>query len=240
VLTGTVVASSIAAETTTIYRFSNIGDPLSAVLHEATAIIREGIMRGGFEELQIPDWKDGWQPGKTFGMTSTTRLVIGSPQWRSVPVATGILLWLALTWAGPVFVGLVTQIRKGLPQFARPPLTIIAAGAYESHRLIYGSAATSLAVILATVGYALSASSRRSFMPLGSNLPEILCLIGIPVAIVLYAAFGWVAPVRSDWTKQLIQSRGHAARIVVMYALLFPVLTSWAMVMLVFFLFFNQ
>jgi len=239
VLIGAVVASSIAAETTEIYQFSNLNDPTARVIYETSAITRDGLMRDGKESLQNPDWKNIWDSSVVLGTTSTSRLVICTPQWSSVPVATGILLWLDLTWVGPVFVGLVTQIRKGLPQFARPPLTIIAAGAYESHRMMYGSAATGLAVILAAVGYALSASSRRGFMPLGSNLPEILCLFGIPVAIILYVAFGWVAPLHSDWTKQLIQSRGHAARIVVMYALLFPVLTSWAMVMLVFFLFFN-
>ena len=39
-----------------------------------------------------------------------------------------------------------------------------------------------------------------------------------------YGALGWVGPLRSDYTHQLVRSRFHAFRIVVMYAILLPVL----------------
>ena len=44
-----------------------------------------------------------------------------------------------------------------------------------------------------------------------------------------FGAAGWVGAVRSDYTKQLIQSRFHAARIVAMYAIALP----WLMVLMV-------
>lgn len=231
---GTAIGSSIAIETTTTYRVSYLDDPTSQIIHETSLITRNGFVRGNEETLKESDWPDAFQSPITYGRSSKSRVVLCAPNWVVLPVALGILLWLALTWVGPVFVGLVTQIRKGLPEFARPPLTIIAAGAYESHRLIYASAASVLALILAAFAFACAVRPVFGFMPAD------LLLFAIPVVTVLFVASGWVAPMRTDYTKQLIRSRGHAARIVIMYALLFPVLTTWALVMLVFVLFFNR
>ena len=229
---GTAVASSIALETTTAYQVWNRDDPTGAIIYQTSLITREGLIRSGEETVQEPDWPEVFQPTHSIGITSASRVVAAPPDKAGLPVALGVALWLALTWVGPVFVGLVTQIRKGLPSFARPPLTIVVAGAYESHRLIWGSAASALALITSVFVFAYAA-------PLNfRSIPADLLLVAIPVVAVLFPAIGWVAPLRTDYTKQLIRSRGHAARIVVMYALLFPVLTTWALVMLVLVLFF--
>lgn len=231
---GAVVASSVAFETTTTYWVRNVDDPTGAIIYQTSLITRQGLIRTGEETMQEPDWPEVFLPTHTFGMTSVSRVVTCKPDQRALPVALGLTFWLALTWIGPLFVGLVTQIRRGLPEFARPPLTITAAGAYESHRLIWAGAASALALIMGALVFAYAAPTNFR------SIPGDLTLLAIPVVTVLFVAIGWVAPLRSDYTKQLIRSRGHAARIVVMYALLFPILTSWALAMLVFVLFFNR
>ncbi len=233
VFAGAAAASSIATENTMIWQFWNTNDPTARIIHETTWITRGGLIRSLEETVREPDWKDVWRPEVSHGAASTSRLVVCGPNWRALPVALVTLLWLALTWVGPVFVGLVTQIRKGLPKFARPPHTIIAAGAYESHRLIWAAASSALGLGLAGVLFALNARARSAFMTIGSIPVDVLMLFGVGGGVVLYVALGWVAPLRSDWTRQLIQSRGHAVRIMVMYALLLPLLTTWAVVMLV-------
>ena len=55
-------------------------------------------------------------------------------------------LWALLVWGIPTLVGLGTQIRKGMPPFARPPRTIVAAANCEAHRVTY------LAVVLTLAG----------------------------------------------------------------------------------------
>jgi hypothetical protein len=229
---GTAIGSSIAVETTMTFRVWNLDDPTGAIIYQTSRITRDGLVRSGWETVKEPDFAPVFQQTHTFGTSTASRVVAIPPDKMVLPVALSMALWLALTWVGPVFVGLVTQIRKGLPEFARPPLTIVAAGAYESHRLIWASAASAFALIIAAFAFARAVPSAFRF------LPADLLLIAIPVVAVLFPAIGWVAPLRTDYTKQLIRSRGHAARIVVMYALLFPVLTTWALVMLVLVLFF--
>ena len=44
----------------------------------------------------------------------------------------------------------------------------------------------------------------------------------------LETALGWIGPLRSDYTSQLIRSRFHLVRIVVMYAVAIPMLVASA------------
>lgn len=236
---GVAMASSVTVEITMTFRVWNLNDPTGTIIYQTSSISRDGLIRSGEETVQEPDWNPVSQIPHSIGMNSASHVVTCMPNRAVLPVALGITLWFALTWIGPVFVGLVTQIRKGLPEFARPPLTIVAAGAYESHRLIYASAASVLALNMAAFVVANNPALIFGWTFRGLNPVNQFLLLAIPVATVLYVAFGWIAPLRSDFTKQLIQSRGHAARIVVMYALLFPALTTWAMMMFVYALFFN-
>lgn len=238
---GAAIASSVAVETTRTYRFWRLDDPTGAIIYQTSSITREGLIRNRQETLQEPDWTEVRQlGGVAVRNTSSSRVVTCAPDTAFLWVAFGILFWLALTWIGPLFVGLVTQIRKGLPQFARPPLTIIAAGAYESHRLLYASAVSVLALNIAAIAVAFDPALIFGWGPRFMRPVTLLLLLGISVFSILYVSLGWVGPVRSDYTKQLIQSRGHAARIVIMFALLFPLLTTWALVMLVLVHFFHK
>jgi len=232
VFAGAAAASAIAVESTTTYRFRELDAPTGRIVYETSLVMRGGLIRSD-DSIRDAEWGDVSRNHVYVGATSTSRFVLCRPSWQSVPVALAVLFWLVLTWAGPLFVGLVTQIRKGLPKFARPPHTIIAAGAYESHRLICAAASSALGLGLAGVLFALNARARSGFMAIGSIPVDVLMLFGVGGGVVLYVALGWVAPLRSDWTKQLIQSRGHVARIVVMYALLLPLLATFSIYMLV-------
>jgi hypothetical protein len=136
-----------------------------------------------------------------------------------------------LVWATPVFAGLMTQIRKGLPSFAKPPKTILVAGAYESHRMIYIGLA--FAIMMGVMGFLLISHFSVRRMP-GWWSFWVFGLL--QVLVLLYAALRWIGPLRSDYTKQLVRSRFHAGRIIVMYAILLPFLLTWTVAALVFLL----
>lgn len=124
-------------------------------------------------------------------------------------------------WTFPACVGIWTQIRKSLPKFARAPRTILAASFLETHRMIHVSLVASglliLDMVLRSRGY-------------GANpfMVYDLVLYGVPCLTATFASMGWIAPLRSDYTRQLIRSRWHAARIFLMYALFFPVVLTYA------------
>lgn len=124
---------------------------------------------------------------------------------------------VALTWLMPATVGLWTQIRKGLPPFAQAPRTILAASLYESHRLIY-------AAVLVGLFAAADAILRIRIQPTAPGAAGYApyLLPGAVVASTLFAALSWIGPLRSDFTRQLIRSRRHALRIIMMYTVLLP------------------
>ena len=128
-----------------------------------------------------------------------------------------MLLWILLLWAGPAFVGLCTQIRKGLPKFARAPRTIIAAANYESHRLVYISLFIALCM-----GVELAVRRTVSFSAGSWWIRYAVVLVCLGVAIGVFGAAGWIGPLRSDYTKQLVRSRVHMIRIIIMYAIILP------------------
>ncbi len=128
-------------------------------------------------------------------------------------------------WAGPALVGLWTQIRKGLPEFARAPRTIIAASNYEAHRLMYLAA---FALLWASV-VVLTRDGGCSW-PQSSPFRILLSYWALMLVLAILGAAGWVGPLRSDYTKQLVQSRLHAARVILMYAVALPALAAVAVV----------
>lgn len=126
-------------------------------------------------------------------------------------------------WAGPALVGLWTQIRKGLPAFARAPRTIIAASNYEAHRLMYLAA---LALLWA--GVVVLTRDGLCSWPQTSPFRILLSYWALMLVLAILGAAGWVGPLRSDYTKQLVQSRLHAARVILMYAVALPALAAVA------------
>jgi len=220
-------ASSIAVEITNHYASYDINDPSRKPLYEDDHVFYIGFRPNESLRGKELNWSQLF--GQTRGLTVTTKSrVIVTPNWRAMPTALPVALWIILVWATPVFVGLITQLRKGLPSFARPPTTIFVAGSYESHRAIYTSIA--IALVLGVLTYhqltlgATGISSRWV-----SWLMDLLP----PIPVFLYASLGWMGPLRSDYTKQLIRSPFHAGRIVLMYALVFPPLLAGMLVKLV-------
>lgn len=133
-----------------------------------------------------------------------------------------VCLLLLLSWLVPAGVGLSTQIRKSLPSFAHPPRTIWAAALLESHRLVYTGAATCLLLMadgaIRWKGWTAPSWWRDSFW-------EVVVLTAATIS-----ALGWIGPLRSDYTHQLIQSRRHGLRILIMYCWALPLMicgTIW-------------
>jgi hypothetical protein len=168
---------------------------------------------------RIHDSVIGVTDGRARGMPYTYAKPISSvtewtfrPTYPALGFACLALIWTIATWAGPATVGLWTQIRKGLPDFARAPRTIIAASGYESHRLLY------LAPVVA-IGFVADAAMRYNQIDRSTQS-------GVLTAIVLFAiafgAAGWIGPIRTDHTRQLVRSTLHGVRIVVMYAIALP------------------
>jgi hypothetical protein len=166
-----------------------------------------------------------------FAVTAQTRW--GWPEVESVVRAGLVAVWAVLTWLLPASVGLWTQIRKGLPDFARAPRTIFCASMYESHRLVY------LAVAIALAS-AVDALMRVNFLPMLPSaaaratpvLIPALTALGSAALLMVFATVGWVGPLRSDFTRQLVRSRLHATRVVIMYVLVFPLALAWSVGML--------
>lgn len=111
-------------------------------------------------------------------------------------------------WFLPATAGILSQVRKGLPAHARPRRTIFCATLYEAHRLVH------LALVV-VIGVAVN-TLLRYFQP-GSyhTATSALALYG---ALFIFGSAAWIGPLRSDYTRQLIQSRLQAFRIVVFYA----------------------
>jgi len=172
-------------------------------------------------EVPCPAQTGKWQT------TMTVTALVFVPWWGCVlPIVLHVPA-LLVTWIGPALVGLCTQIRKGLPRFARAPATVVAACNYEAHRLIYVAA-------LVLVWVVFDVLTRRSLAQMLMRGPgggiAIFVLFGAALIapnglIMLYGALGWIGPLRSDFTRMLIRSRWHAVRIVLMYAIGLPLLT---------------
>ncbi len=135
-------------------------------------------------------------------------------------VGVGAFAWLVLVWAYVAQVGLWTQIRKGLPEFAKAPRTIVAAANLQSCKLVF-------LAVLVVLGCAVEVATRYACAGRGSR-GYVLALGGISGGLALAAGTMWVGALRSDFTRQLVRSWLHATRIVLMYALALPTLTVFA------------
>lgn len=206
------LADLFRVELTIAYRYTAANDPAGSMTDAGELIYVHGM--GGYIHEFHDDIKYvvvGRWPGTT--MTSTSRLFL-KPAFEFITPCTIIFVWLFSVWAGPAMVGLWTQIRRGLPDFARPPRTILAASNYESHRLLY------LSMVFA-IWVAADTALRVVVCPTNPVALSVLRLV-CHLAFGALGAVGWIGPLRSDYTRQLVRSRFHAARIVVMYAVILP------------------
>jgi hypothetical protein len=132
-----------------------------------------------------------------------------------------VMIWVILTQ-----LGMWTQIRRGLPAFARARRTIMAAANCESCKLPFQALVVALGLAAETaVRLALPDPQLRSH--------TVLLSVLIPFMVGLILA-SWISPLRSDFTRQLIGSRGHAVRMYVMYVLIFPLPLSGIIMGLIF------
>lgn len=174
---------------------------------------------------QFTEWRQLKGPSYSLKETISSE-VLFKPSSKDIVTALGFALslttWAGLIWAIPGYVGLCTQIRRELRPISRAPRTIVAAINFESHRILYVSLLFSISILMATV-----IQLRRANIP----FPQVhfdFFLFAIMVTL-LYAALGWVGPLRSDYTGLLVRSRLHMCRIVFMYALVLPASFAFAL-----------
>ncbi|MBN1511729.1 MAG: hypothetical protein JXB13_06920 [Phycisphaerae bacterium] len=149
--------------------------------------------------------------------------------WTSLELwfAGAIATWACCLWASIAMVGLWTQIRRRMKTIGRAWKTIIAASCTESCKLVY------LAGVIA-IAAAVDAGLRITVLPGNAALYEAFVRVMV-LGVVCIGVLGWIGPLRSDYTGQLIRSRVHLVRILIMYAVVFPwllMLLIWCVVFL--------
>ena len=166
-------------------------------------------------------------PATIRSFSNTSYRVVVEPSMGFLSVAGPVLIWAFWLWACPAWVGLWTQIRKGLPAYAKAPRTIIAASNYEAHRMVYLACAIAAWLV---IDVALRVTVFRT-----SPVTWGMSTFSVGLVVYVYGVLGWVGPLRSDHTRQLVRSRWHAVRILVMYALICPfILTGVTMEIILF------
>jgi len=195
-------------------------DPTATMVEVAKVIMLHGLAMRRSEEVE----QVGYSQTRRFQRLSwrrSTQLVY-APTWHALLYAIGFISWLILQWGFPTFVGLITQLRKGLPEFARPQRTVIAACMYESHRMVYS------AIVIALL-LSVEVASRYSAICTSFGMTHYMSALRlIVVSIISFGAVSWIGPLRSDYTKQLVRSRSHATRIIIMYSALLPAVFIFA------------
>ncbi len=136
-----------------------------------------------------------------------------APSGAFIGPGTQMLLLACLMWLCPSCIGLWTQIRKGLPAFARAPRTILAAANLESHRVVYNA-------VLSAIWMLFELMLRWRVDANGATYQA--AFLASVLGFYSVAAAGWVGPLRSDYTRQLVWSRWHALRIIFMYVTVAP------------------
>ncbi|UCC32740.1 MAG: hypothetical protein JSU86_10735 [Phycisphaerales bacterium] len=204
------------------YSYVDPDDPTRSTIvdYEQVSVVGLGgtPRRGRYSQTERHDAAD--RIIRPFGRRSVRVLI--EPSLDFLPLCGIIFAWVFFIWALPAMAGLWTQIRKGLPEFARAPRTILAASNYESHRLLY------LGIVFAIWTVADAALRVSVFARTPASLLVLWLLLVLAVTVL--GAAGWTGPLRSDYTRQLVRSRRHAARIVVMYAVMLPWVMTIAVV----------
>ena len=211
-----IIADSILVESTTQHFRT---DPQDPTVKESIGkfVILTGMADSwhGFEDTV------NWNSYASSATTTSTQ-VLFQPSIAALRMGLSYALWVVLVWAVPALIGICTQIRRGLPEFAKAPRTITAAANYEAHRLTY------LAIIVA-MAMAVDTALRVALAPSLTWPPTAqygTCVMALICIILLIAMIGWVGPLRSDYTRQLVRSWFHGLRIILMYAFFFPLVIS--------------
>ena len=211
-----IIADSILVESTTQHALTDLNNP-SVKENIGKLVILKGMANSWHGVEDTVNWDQNLPLTMTWTTTVSNR-VLFEPSIAALQRSLWYALWLVLVWAVPALIGICSQIRKGLPEFAKAPRTITAAANYEAHRLTY------LAIILVTA-MAMDAALRVALAPSMTWPPREqygMCVVALIWIILLISAMGWIGPLRSDYTRQLIRSWFHGLRIILMYAFFFP------------------
>lgn len=206
---------------------SNAPKSFSCDVHHRFLLIGQGSLNEYFEipnRLQQFGIRPSWNFGASFVFSGPAEM---SPRYLCAVLIIAAFLLVSLLLPG--LLGIATQIRKGLPDYASPRRSVWSALLLETQLLWHFAIAF---LLFAGVEVALRHTAYLNFRG-GLFQREILLILAASISLQLYAAALWIGPVRSDFTNQLIRSRRHAARIVVMYALVFPVILLIATVLLI-------
>lgn len=223
IVTGMCLNNIFVVIETTHYASYPSGNTKAAPLYEATwerPFGFMGIPTSPWSAEDQPDWSKLYTQNSTV-VEKKDVTVQYMFNWQYILRGGGFSLWCILIWAVPALVGIFTQIRRGLPDFARAPRTITTAANYESHRLIYLS-------LLVLIFLAVEVVVRWYTILAGRHSLFRLATMSILGLLTFFGACGWVGPFRSDYTKQLIRSRFHGFRMIVMYAVLLPIFITGA------------
>jgi len=228
VLAALFTAGLLAVEVTVINELYDQADPQAETIAWDRQVTPYGLFNDAGTTIQsdggMVDWMRRAHKARSPAerVRSTERLAwYWSP--RGLGVGASVFAWMVLVWAYVAQVGLWTQIRRGLPSFARPQSTIIAASNLQSCKLVF-------LAVLVVLGSVVEVASRRVCG--GRNSSDYaVALWGIGAALAIAATTMWIGALRSDFTHQLVRSRLHAFRIVLLYALVFPALTILAVLL---------
>lgn len=211
-----IIADSVLVESTTEHSLTN-----TLIAAPKENIGKVVVLKGLADSLHGIENTVKAHRYSALGMTATTTVstrVLFDPSIAALGRGLWYALWVVLVWAVPALIGICTQIRKGLPEFAKAPRTITAAANYEAHRVTY------LAIIL-VIAMAVDTGLRVALAPsltwpLGNQYDT--CVTVLILLVLSFAMMSWIGPLRSDYTRQLIRSWFHGLRIILMYALFFP------------------
>lgn len=225
-----VAGNSILVETRIDYSYRWSNQPNSSWLDGGSIKMREsfrgfvGEREDNVDADRIQDY-DPTTGAQTVYQTKISRRLVFDLHYGDLTSPLTWIIFALVIWAGPAVIGIWTQIRRGLPSFARAPRTIIAAANLEGHRLTYFALCGGLAL-----GVDIVRRLALGNLPYDTDQALFVLLWGTPL---FFAGAGWIGPLRSDHTRQLIRSRFHLVRILLMYAILFPLvaLTAWGMLL---------
>lgn len=213
IMGGGLWADAIKLERTTTYIYWQNNTVFGAI--DVSRVGLEGVRNYDLRRRRILPLSYSAKPPENSGTGKTTIRAIFLPDLHMALTLCGWTVLAISVWFFPATVGLWTQIRKGLPQFARAPRTIIAASFLESHRLIY-------VALFFVLCLAVETTLRMTVWPSA----HYYWVVGLGQFVLLaFTLAWWIGPLRSDYTRQLVRSRKHAHRIIVMYVVALPFLT---------------
>jgi hypothetical protein len=146
---------------------------------------------------------------------SRSRTIEFLPGSGAVTLSLVAWLWMVYLWASVAVIGLWTQIRPGVPWFAKSGRTVVSASCLESCKLVY---------LAGLVGLAAGAECvmRLALFDVNSNVYGHI-VFGLIIVVIGTGVSSWSGALRSDVTGFLIRNTERAFAILFVYALIMPI-----------------